>query len=427
MKDQCQKFDDAFKAKKGICYIDRDGRGYCYDDLAVLTDPATVSRVYEALSGGSPEEDLEHSWSFRKCPRCGHWMYSSESLFSRRRGFVCMCCTPLRTNGKIRLTKDPYDDDRSFYKSSHALFRPGLTTLIGCNGIGKTTLLRNIEEELSARGTPVIKFDNVGENSGQGLFGRMMARAAVNSEYSMGDAVCVWSSSEGERIRESFIMFVNEVIPVIKAQKGYGEFWILFDALDSGLSVDVIEDMKRYVFRQMLADLELSIQLYIIISSNSYEMSEGTNCFSVARCKYLPAATYAKYKKEVLFSAQYKAKRDDVFRIKRKIAELPREFIFNEDMAVKYGGHTSFEEGVVASMAIRNYRLVLYARGARYYGARAYYKLYRQTEDCFAQIPCTDMDADFGFRLDKKDIEETMAGYLCARIYKDVKKSKAEL
>ena len=64
---------------------------------------------------------------------------------------------------RIKLWKDPYDCGFNLYKKRTIELKPGITVLVGCNGIGKTTLLHNIEDVLKKEKIPVAKFDNLSD------------------------------------------------------------------------------------------------------------------------------------------------------------------------------------------------------------------------------------------------------------------------
>ena len=79
---------------------------------------------------------------------------------------------------KIKLWKDPYDCGFDLYKKRTIELKPGITVLVGCNGIGKTTLLHNIEDVLRKEKIPVAKFDNLSDGgsnsrSEKAFFGRL--------------------------------------------------------------------------------------------------------------------------------------------------------------------------------------------------------------------------------------------------------------
>ena len=46
---------------------------------------------------------------------------------------------------RFKIERDCYEDKNYLYKKGHVTFQPGLTVLVGCNGCGKTTLMKQLE------------------------------------------------------------------------------------------------------------------------------------------------------------------------------------------------------------------------------------------------------------------------------------------
>ena len=64
---------------------------------------------------------------------------------------------------KFTLHKRYYGEDYDLYKKKTITIKEGLTVLVGCNGIGKTTLLRQIKDHCKKEDIPVLSFDNLKE------------------------------------------------------------------------------------------------------------------------------------------------------------------------------------------------------------------------------------------------------------------------
>jgi hypothetical protein len=62
---------------------------------------------------------------------------------------------------------------------------------------------------------------------------------------------------------------------------------LLFDAIDSGLSIDQVDDMKKYFFDVIVNTY--TDDLYILVTANEYEMCVGYPCFNVTEGKYADA------------------------------------------------------------------------------------------------------------------------------------------
>ena len=87
------------------------------------------------------------------------------------------------------------------------------------------------------------------------------------------------------------------------------ELWFLFDALDSGLSIDAIAELKTDLF-QFVIDQNPDKDVYIIVSANGYEFANGERCYDVANCKEVTFKDYNDYRKFILKSRQQKIKRN---------------------------------------------------------------------------------------------------------------------
>ncbi len=228
---------------------------------------------------------------------------------------------------KFKIVKRYYDEDYDLYKKGSITIKEGLTVLVGCNGTGKTTLIHQIKRQLKDEGIPVISFDNLHEGG---------SRAASSAGF-YGDfqfLAASMTSSEGENI----IMNVGNLATSLRSFIQIGEVksrtddftksfakamwgdlveekkeipkerWILLDAIDSGLSVDNIVDIKEYLFKAIFEDAG-ECQVYIIISANGYELARGENCFDVYNGKYIKFSDYEDYRQFILNSRNIKNKR----------------------------------------------------------------------------------------------------------------------
>lgn len=96
----------------------------------------------------------------------------------------------------------------------------------------------------------------------------------------------------------------------------------MFDAIDSGLSVDNVVDIKMNLFDLVIKDAEESgLDVYIIISANEYELARNSSCFDVNSGKYIEFNSYEDFRKFILSSRKKKDKR-----IERMIAKSEKDF-----------------------------------------------------------------------------------------------------
>ncbi len=207
------------------------------------------------------------------------------------------------------------------------------TVLAGCNGSGKTTLLSCIKEELEKTKTPLLRYDNLSDG-GSGSISELL--------YSgdMGLGASMWCSSEGERIGINMARIVAQIREFIltgetdkskkdaKWRRMFGvdetpavatsERWILLDAVDSGLSIDGIAEVKD-ILKLAIKDAGRSgINLFVVAAANSYELARGERCLDVTNGKELRFSDYEEYRAFILKSREKKEKRDEMAANKRR-------------------------------------------------------------------------------------------------------------
>lgn len=224
----------------------------------------------------------------------------------------------------IKTWRDPYDAGFSTCRKKQIEIQQGLTVLVGCNGSGKTTLLHNIKSELKKEDIPVFYYDNEkdgGNNSiSESIFYGNLSFTAT--------ALC---SSEGENISLNLSKIASKLRKFVETGDNRDRFnalaktlalkddneennvsnerWILLDAMDSGYSIDNVIEMKDF-FDLVIKDAkEFGIELYIMISSNEYELAHESKCFDVMEGKYIQFASYEDYKKFILRTREKKDKR----------------------------------------------------------------------------------------------------------------------
>lgn len=227
---------------------------------------------------------------------------------------------------KFKLIKRYYDD-YDLYKKRSITINEGVTVLVGCNGSGKTTLLHQIKDQLKKDGIPFVSFDNLHDGGS-----RAISSAGFYGDFGfMGNLM---TSSEGESIVLSISRLASTLRAFIQTgesqtdrdrfSRGFAkaiwgdeieekkevpnERWILLDAIDSGLSVDNVVDLKECLFKTILED-DFNGSIYIVVSANEYELCRGENCFDVYNGKYVKFSNYERYRNFILKSREIKDKR----------------------------------------------------------------------------------------------------------------------
>ena len=229
------------------------------------------------------------------------------------------------------INKGYYDENEVLYKKKSIEIKPGITVLAGCNGIGKTTLLHQIESFLKKENIPCLMFDNLhdgGQNSISyhaslddfATMSTLMCSSEGESIYinisnlatRLGNFVKTGDNSKNdkyEKLARAIENLVNEEKEPKKEIKIPNERWILLDAIDSGFSVDNIVDLKEDLFKTIL-EYNFSNEIYIIVSANEYELCRGEQCFDVYNGKYITFKDYEDYREFILRSREWKEKRE---------------------------------------------------------------------------------------------------------------------
>ena len=227
---------------------------------------------------------------------------------------------------KFKLIKRYYDD-YDLYKKRSITINEGVTVLVGCKRTGKTTHLHQIKDQLKKDGIPFVSFDNLHDGGS-----RAISSAGFYGDFGfMGNLM---TSSEGESIVLSISRLASTLRAFIQTgesqtdrdrfSRGFAkaiwgdeieekkevpnERWILLDAIDSGLSVDNVVDLKECLFKTILED-DFNGSIYIVVSANEYELCRGENCFDVYNGKYVKFSNYERYRNFILKSREIKDKR----------------------------------------------------------------------------------------------------------------------
>lgn len=204
----------------------------------------------------------------------------------------------------FKFTKSPYNKGDSVYSKATFTFKPGVTVLVGCNGSGKTTLLNMLIESL--RKSPDTIF--VSHNNLQDGGHNAVAEAAFCDNWNL--AASLVTSSEGEAISQNIGTVAGKIGALVsKNQDNNKDLFVLFDAIDSGLSVDNIVEVKELLFDTILTDCKGKRNVYIICSANEYELCRGEACFDVYNARYISFSNYDEYRDFVLKSRKQKDSR----------------------------------------------------------------------------------------------------------------------
>lgn len=228
----------------------------------------------------------------------------------------------------IKTWRDPYEAGFSPTRPKEIELHLGLTVLVGCNGAGKSTLLRNVYAHCKDNYIPVLRYNNLSDG-GSSSIGELMYMG------NYADSAGLMMASEGEAIKsnigrlstnfghffekgyiDDYSTRLSRVFASNSALKEQDERFaksnervLLFDAVDSGLSVDSVVEIKE-LFELMVNDIKsYAKDIYILIAANEYELARNVDCFDVNAGKYLTFNDYEDYRNFILQSRQRKEKR----------------------------------------------------------------------------------------------------------------------
>lgn len=159
------------------------------------------------------------------------------------------------------------------YKVKTIEINKGITVLTGPNGSGKTFACSQIEEYLKDNDKKFYSTDVY--NEGKSISQRYLEDGDMKSlaKYTV--------ASEGQRVFDTFVdnhvTNIGEYIRLL-IEDNIKEGYIIIDGIDSGVSIDLLMSIRAF-FDMVLSDCEeQGIEIYIIVTSNSYELIPHYDC-----------------------------------------------------------------------------------------------------------------------------------------------------
>lgn len=179
---------------------------------------------------------------------------------------------------------------------------PGFTTLVGPNGTGKTTFLKQIADACKENDYPYVYYDNMSDGGS-----RSMQSALSSSKLHLLAELA--TESEGEGIYTNLCEFASTVGALCaKYRASKSPIFVLMDGIDSGLSIDKIMVIRKF-FIDYAIDLEHkhgNDNLFIICTANNYELARNSAQLSVCSAKYVHLNSYAKFSRFIIGSSYHK-------------------------------------------------------------------------------------------------------------------------
>lgn len=198
---------------------------------------------------------------------------------------------------KISLNKNYWGSEEPLYKKSEVELDSGVTVLVGKNGSGKTTFLMQLRQYLTENNIPFLSYDNVFDGGSKAVNDVLEGISFFKDTKNKAEVFATKClSSEGQNIIINIGEFARSVGAFIKSNRDKEKVFILFDAIDSGLSIDNIIDVKNFL-KLVASDAP---NAYIIVTANSYEMCYQSRCYDVKNSRYIEFTNYESYKSFIL-------------------------------------------------------------------------------------------------------------------------------
>ena len=223
--------------------------------------------------------------------------------------------------------KDYYDERQLYQTNKITLKEHSVTCLIGCNGIGKTTLLRQLvhdnDNSLSKTAWDMgqnfkISLGNIfnNEDDTQDKYSEFYFEANKNTRlgksldnYDMHELFGTFQST-GERTTYNFVPIFTAITQSLSQIEGK-EYYLLFDDFDVGTSIDVLDDFVKCIEKLQKLLEKHNVTYYIVLTANAYELVKHFTCIDCITMKEKSFTNYEDYANYVNKTREYKEKRDE--------------------------------------------------------------------------------------------------------------------
>ena len=164
---------------------------------------------------------------------------------------------------------------------------PGITILVGRNGSGKTTLLKQIGEYCDTNKYKYFEYSDMRNGRSNG-----MELALLHEDFNMVSTL--FDSSEGQNVYNNFAYSLSKMGKFVREAPEDKPSFILLDSIDSGLSIDLIREIKDFFNEVLLKDIN-NKPIYILVTTNQYEFTIGYRCINVKNGKDITFKSYRSY------------------------------------------------------------------------------------------------------------------------------------
>ena len=194
-------------------------------------------------------------------------------------------------------------------KPIKSTIQPGITMIIGSNGVGKTTYLQQIHSLFVDRSWEQISLnDNIRDIYGCYFYSNEHERITAADSW-LNDLykpdvpsllASYYENSEGQKMMQMLQDKLSQIGSYVRKckQENKKGVVILFDSLDSGLSPDNINILKEQLLNFIIEEerrVDELFEVYILCTANSYELCGGYRCYNIKENKYKDVSTYEQF------------------------------------------------------------------------------------------------------------------------------------
>lgn len=213
------------------------------------------------------------------------------------------------------INKCPYVENQQVFLKKKLELQPNtISCFVGCNGSGKTALIKEIQNNICEKFKAREISSDFYRSAFADIFGKdkketscyyisfdKRTKISSSPDDYFKNAMRENMESTGENIISRLGNQLQKLASIISSQKLKDKkLFIFFDDCDAGTSIDMINDIKD-VFSLVTNDCKRNnIEYYIVITANSYEMCRDLDCISVQDFKHKTFKSYETFKKFVL-------------------------------------------------------------------------------------------------------------------------------
>ena len=222
--------------------------------------------------------------------------------------------------------KDYYIEGTLYKANKLTLQANDVYCLVGCNGIGKSTVLyqmihdndNSLKETAYDLKDDYNAFSNLFNSKKKNEYDEFYILINKNTKLCIKDDDSILHNlfgnfmSTGEQNVHNILPNLPNIIESLnKLEKLENkELYVMIDDLDVGVSIDVLIELAKIIDKLELKLKKLNINYYIVITANSYELARRFKCIDVINMKEISFKDYDDYANYVSETRKYKDTRN---------------------------------------------------------------------------------------------------------------------